>query len=167
VVERDGAAFRAGPLAWGPGGLPAGITLTALNLEQAGRLAQALRPLADALRADVDGQFAAIRAAHRQAHPFKFRLYDLAGFCRVLAGHPAAAPAAVAAAHGVLAALADQELVLAEDHSSPAYDGIGGLSIYLLSQEPGKAPSPYYTETTYAQETGWGEFLKAYYSTAL
>ena len=34
----------------------------------------------------------------------------------------------------------------------------------LMPPAPGKTVSPYYAETAYAQATGWGDFLRAYYT---
>lgn len=164
VVERYCASFRDQPLAWGKGGLPPGVTLTALNLAGIAPLAAAVRSFAVALRANIGDLSDTIWAAHRKAHPFKFQLYDLASFCGALAALPAASPAAVAAAQAVVAALADPALMLAQEHTAPVYDDVGGLTTYLLRPEPGKTLSPYYAETAYARDTGWGDFLAAYHA---
>ena len=64
------------------------------------------------------------------------------------------------------AALADPALVLAQEHTAAVYDDVGGLTTYLMPPSPGKSMSPYYAETAYAQATGWGDFLAAYYAAA-
>src|SRR6185312_13216521 len=108
-------------------GLPRGVTLTAIRPERAGQLMEVTQSLAGALRADLDSQLPAIWDAQRASHAFKFRLYDLASFCRALGAHSAATPVVREAAQQVLAALADPAFLLAEEHTSPAYDDVGGL----------------------------------------
>ncbi len=63
--------------------------------------------------------------------------------------------------------MSDPALVLAHDHTSPAYEGIGGLTTYLNPPTPGRELSPFYAETAYAHATNWGEFLSAYYAAAI
>ncbi|HWQ11224.1 MAG TPA: clostripain-related cysteine peptidase [Roseiflexaceae bacterium] len=167
IVARYCAAFRENEDLrpwWGKRGFPPGVTLSALSLDGAERLAAAGKSLADALRQDIAGQLAAIWAAHRQARAFKFRQFDLATFCSALAGHAQASPRTKEAANDVLAALNDPAVVLAREHTASAYDGTGGVSAYLIFPEPGVAPSPYYDETDFAVATGWGAFLKAYHA---
>jgi hypothetical protein len=164
VVERYYEYFRANPLPWGQDGLPAGVTLAAIQLDSIPKLAVAVQALAAALRDDIANLSDAIWAAHARAHKFKFQLYDLAGFCRALADTPGTTPAAVAAAQAVLDALASPDLVVARAHLGAAYDDTGGLTTYLLPPGAGKPLSPYYAETAYAQATGWGELLAAYHA---
>jgi hypothetical protein len=163
IVERYCAFFRASTLEWGQIGLPKGVTLAAVRPERAGQLAEAAQALGSALQSDLNGQLQAIWDAQRGAHAFKFRLYDLASFCRALGAHPAAAPATKAAADRVLAALADPSFLLAEEHTAADYDDVGGLTTYLMAPTPGKTSSPYYAETDYAQATGWRDFLAKYH----
>jgi hypothetical protein len=167
VVERYCAYFRANPLAWGQYGLPLGVTLAAVRPGRVAAVADAAQSLAAALQGDLEGQLQAVWNAHRQAHKFKFRLYDLASFCRALAAQPDAVPTSVGAAQAVVEALDDPASVLARDHTSSAYDGVGGLTTYLMPPTPGRFISPYYAETDYAQATGWGDFLVAYHAAAV
>jgi hypothetical protein len=167
IVERYCAAFRDNQELkqfWGKGGYPAGVTLSAVSLAAADRLATAGNALAAALQADLPGQLAAIWAAHRQAKAFKFRQFDLATFCAGLAGHAQTAPQTQDAANAVLAALNDPAFMVAREHTASAYDGTGGVSAYLMRPEPGVSLSPYYDETDFASKTGWGLFLKAYHA---
>jgi hypothetical protein len=164
VVERYCAYFHANPLPWGQDGLPAGVTLAAIQLDSISKLAGAVQALAAVLRDDMTSLSDAIWAAHARAHKFKFQQYDLAGFCHALANTPGATPAAAAAAQAVLDALAAPDLLLARAHLGAAYDGTGGLTTYLLPPGAGKPLSPYYAETAYAQATGWGELLAAYHA---
>lgn len=167
IVERYCAFFRAISLPWGKEGLPAGATLSAVSLGRIEGLAQAVAALAAALRANIDLQLAAVWAAHRASRAFQFRLHDIATFCRALAAQPSVAPAVAAAAQAALAAMGDPALVLAQGHTAPAYDGIGGLTTYLNPPTPGRELSPFYAETAYAKATGWGDFLSAYYAAAI
>jgi hypothetical protein len=162
AVERYCGFFRANPLPWGQGGLPAGVTLSAVRLDGIPRLARAAQALATTLRDRIASAGDAVWAAHAQAHKFKFQLYDLASFCRALAAQ-ADAPVA-AAARDVLAALDAPALLVARGQLGAAYDGTGGLTTYLLPPGTGKPISPYYAQTAYAQETKWGEFLAAYHA---
>lgn len=166
VVERYCAYFREHPLPWGQGGLPPGVTLTALDLAGAGRLVEAVRSLAHALVAHVGDLFPLIWGAHRQTYPFKFRMCDLGSFCAALASQPSAPPEVVAAAQAVSAILSDPALVVAQECTASVYDALGGVTTYLLGMEPNKPVSPYYAATDYAQATGWGDFLTAYNAAA-
>jgi hypothetical protein len=163
VVERYCGFFRANPLPWGQGGLPAGVTLSAIRLDGIPRLASAAQALATTLRDQIASASDAVWAAHGQAHKFKFQLYDLASFCRALAAQ-ADTPAVASAARDALAALEDAALLLARDQVGAAYDDTGGLTTYLLPPGAGRPLSPYYAQTAYAQETKWGEFLAAYHA---
>jgi hypothetical protein len=164
VVERYCAYFRANPLSWGQWGLPQGVTLSAVHLDKVADVADAARSLAAALQADISGQLEAIWGAHREAHAFKFRLYDLASFCLALAAQPEVSPASLEAAQAMLAALDDPSFLLARDHTSSAYDDVGGLTTYLMPPSPVRSLSPYYAETDYAHATGWSGFLATYHA---
>jgi len=143
---------------------PRGVTLAALRLPGIERVAAAAQTFASALQADMDREINAIWNAHRAAHPFQFRLYDLASFCQSFITQPTATSASIAAAQNVLTALVDPVFLLSAQHTSTDYDSTGGVSTYLMPPAPGKTISPYYTETAYAQATGWGNFLTAYYA---
>jgi len=167
VVERYCDFYRHSSVPWGRWGMPKGATLAALGLGRVVPLADAARSLASALNADMEGQVAAVWDAHRKAHAFKFRLYDLGSFCRTLAAHAGATSASVDGAHAVLAALEDPALMLARDHTSPFYDDVAGLTTYLMAPAHGRSISPHYAETEYAKDTGWGDFIAAYHAAAL
>lgn len=167
IVARYCAYYRAATtLPWGYR-FPHGATLAAVCPGRIEPLITAVKALAEALQDDFDSQLDSVWAAHRAAHKFKFRLYDLASFCQALANQPGAAPATVAAAQEVLSALADPAFLLAEEHTAPVYDGVGGLTTYLMDPRPGAELSPYYDETAYARVTGWGAFLKTYHAGAV
>ena len=167
IVERYCAAFRANTsLPWGQGAFPAGATLVAVEPTNMAALAEAVAALGDTLRAAIDNDLAAIWAAHQAEQAFKYQLYDLARFCRNLAAQPGLMPATTQAALRVVTMFADPTLVLAQEHTAPIYDGVGGLTAYLMRPNPGISLSPYYAETDFAQHTRWGEFLAAYHAAA-
>jgi hypothetical protein len=166
IVARYCAYYRsATSLPWGRN-FPHGATLAAVRPNQITPLVEAVKTLSEALRHDIDSQLAAVWAVHRAAHKFKFRLYDLASFCRALAAQPNAAPASVQVAQDVLNALANPMFLLAEEHTSSFYDDVGGLTTYLMEPGRGRVLSLYYDQTTYARIAGWGEFLRAYHAAA-
>jgi hypothetical protein len=167
IVERYCEFYRNSSVPWGKWGMPRGATLAAVALEKAQSLADATESLATALNADMEGQVAAVWDAHKRAHKFKFRLYDLGSFCRVLAEQASASTATVDAARAVLAALEDPAFTLARDHTSPFYDDVAGLTTYLMAPSFARSMSPHYAETAYAQHTGWGDFIAAYHAAAL
>jgi Clostripain family len=167
IVERYCTWFRESrdmQELWGKDGYPPGVTLSAISLVHAERLATASKSLAEALQADLPGQLNALWNAHRRAKAFKFRQYDLATFCRGLMEHAEAAQATKDAANAVLAALNDPALMLANSHTASAYAGTGGASVYLMFPEPGQTLSPYYAETNFAAETHWATFLTQYHA---
>ncbi|HEY6407103.1 MAG TPA: clostripain-related cysteine peptidase [Ktedonobacteraceae bacterium] len=162
VVERY-CAFYSAPSP-GSGQPQPGVTLTALQIAGVEPLATAVHAFADALQVNIAQQVNAIWAAHRAAHTFPFRLYDLADFCRAFVAQATAAPASTAAANNVLTALTDPAFLLASQYTSKNYDDTGGVTTYLIPPLPGKQPSPYYAETDYSQATDWGKFLIAYFA---
>ena len=164
IVRSYCGYFRDNPLDWGKRGLPRGVTLSAVSLPHAAQLSTATQALAAALRDSVGDQLKPVWAAHRAAHRFKFRLVDLASFCRGLLAQPELDSASSAAAQAVLDVFAGANLLLAREHTDPFYDDTGGLTTYLMPPMPGKRLSPYYAQTAYAGSTGWGEFLAAYHA---
>jgi hypothetical protein len=164
IVTSYCAHFRNNPLEWGKRGLPRGVTLAAVDLARAGSLTDVVGPLATVLRERVGEQIRPVWAAHRAAHRFKFRLFDLASFCRGLLAQPELDQPIAVAAQDVLDLIHGPELLLAREHTDPFYDNTGGLTTYLMPPTPGKRLSPYYEQTRYAAATGWGTFLAAYHA---
>ena len=167
IVERYCAFYRDNhSLPWGQNKFPAGVTLAAVCSANITQLTQAVSELATLLRETIDSDLDAIWAAHRAALAFKFRLYDLASFCRSLIAQPGISLATAEAAQRVLAVLADSSLVLANRQTAAKYTGVGGMTAYMMPPTPGKTLSAYYAETAFARDTGWGEFLAAYHNAA-
>ncbi len=143
---------------------PLTATLTALQLDGIERVATAVSAFASALQADIGGEIKEVWDAHRAAHPFLFRLYDLVNFCQELAAQSSAGPNSIAAAQAVLTALKDPAFLLSINYTAQTYKDTGGVSTYLMPPIPGKTLSPYYAQTAYAQATGWDKFLAAYHA---
>lgn len=170
LVERYCAFYRDPTLRlpWGQANFPPGVTLAALRPAGVLPLAQAVRQLSDALRAEVAQQLDAIWDAHRQAQAFSdFHLYDLASFCAPLATHPQANPTTRTAAQTVGMALADPGLLISRDYTAPVYRLLGELTTYLMQPTPGRRLSPHYAATDYDQATGWGALLVDYHTAAV
>lgn len=143
---------------------PVPATLTALQLASIEHVASAVHAFADALRANITVEIDAVWAAHQAAHMFRFRLCDLAGFCRALLAQTGVTPDTITAAQELLAALTDPAFLLSTSYTNRTYADTGGVSTYLMEPLPGKHISPYYAETAYAQATGWNDFLIAYHA---
>jgi hypothetical protein len=164
IVERYCTYYRNKALPWGRGGYPQGATLAAIRADRIAPLAAETRTLAAALMANIDEQIQMIWDAHRATHAFKFRLYDLASFCRALSAQSGIADAIAQAARNVLLAIEDPAFRLAYTYTAAAYATTSGLSTYLMLPDPGRRLSPYYYQTDYASATGWGAFLSAYHT---
>jgi hypothetical protein len=177
IVERYCALFEEpgikGSLPWGKPiprstiTFPQGATLAALDLSRVGHVAEAVQRLRAALLADLNGQYDALFEAADKAYPFgEFHLYDMASFCRPLAGHAAASADTRAAAQAVLDALADPRLTLARAYTAPVYADLAGLTTYVIKpdSEGRNKVSPFYAETAYARATEWDKLLSAWHT---
>ena len=65
------------------------------------------------------------------------------------------------AAEAVVEALVPDGYVLAEGHSGPQVEGVGGVTAYL--PPPTMEPSKFYGDLRFAKEHGWDEFIDAYH----
>jgi hypothetical protein len=75
-----------------------------------------------------------------------------------------ASPAVCSAAGDVVRALASGAgAVLAEGHVGDWFDGIGGLSVYLMPPG-GQRIATSYSQLAFARHTGWDEMLAAYHA---
>lgn len=151
------------------------VTKVALDLSQIDNLAAAVGVLAGALadrmeaaaeilwQAQLDAMRLETNRKARTPNKFDYHLWDIGSLASGLAGQ-ANAPAEVrAAAAGVSEALrVGAGPVLAEGHLGKWFDGIGGVSIYLMPSGRHKV-SPFYGQTDFAGETRWGEMLAAYH----
>ncbi|MFZ1475607.1 MAG: clostripain-related cysteine peptidase [Anaerolineae bacterium] len=152
------------------------VTKVALDLAGVDTLAVAVGRLAAALAADIAGQAPAVwqaqTAARRQEtreggrglSKFDYHLWDIGSVARRLAGSSSAPVAA--ASQAVLTALRPGgPAVLAEGHVGDWFDGIGGVSFYLMPPGGGNRLSPYYDQVAFAQPPlRWLDFLRAYHA---
>lgn len=160
----------------GPGG--GDVTKIALDLSHMSQMVDMVGRLAAVLNADMSNQGAALWTAQasswrqetengkRDPNKFRFHLWDLGSLAARLADNPNADVAA--AARAIAAALsAAGSAVVAEAHRGPWFDGIGGVSVYLMppggGQRVATRPSPEYGRLAFAQDSGWLEMLEAYY----
>lgn len=167
IVERYCSCFRDNPdlkQAWGKGGFPPGVTLSALQLIGAEQLRTAMHALAAALQTNTTAQLNAIWTAHRKARAFKFRQYDIASFCTGLVNQGQASQETKSAAQAVLNVLHDPGFMLACEYTASAYANTGGLSAYLMFPDASSSLAAAYDTTDFAIATGWGNFLKEYHA---
>ncbi|MCU0560655.1 MAG: clostripain-related cysteine peptidase [Desulfobacterales bacterium] len=151
------------------------VTQVALDLSRVEMLATAVDGLAGVLadrmeavaeilwQAQLDAMRLETNRKARTPNKFDYHLWDIGSLAFGLAGQ-ANAPAGVrAAAAGVSEALrVGAGPVLAEGHLGKWFDGIGGVSIYLMPSGRHNV-SPFYRQTEFAAETRWGEMLAAYH----
>ena len=152
------------------------VTKIALDLAGVDALAGAVSALAGELAAQMDTQADAVWTAQtdsyrqetrdnkRSPSKFGYRLWDIRSVARRLTS-ATAVPVALAA-NAVLAALAvGGPTVLAEGHVGDWFDGIGGVSIYMMPPGEGSQISQSYGDVALAQPPlRWLEFLQKYHA---
>ena len=154
---------------------PAGdVTKVALDLGQVSEIARAVDGLAGALTNEIDSQADLLwkaqldsyeqesRKKKREPNKFRFHLWDLGSLAARLAG-AGSSPAVREAAQALAATLKPGgPAVLAEDHLGDWFEGIGGVSIYLIPAKRQRV-SPYYANLALAKDTKWAAMLQAYH----
>ena len=152
------------------------VTKVAVDLTRLDALGTACNALATRLR-DEMSQHAEIiwrvqadvrkretRDEKRTMNKFQYHLWDLGAFASGLAAAPDASAAVRAAAVQVGRALASGAgAVLAEGHDGDWFDGIGGLSVYLMPPG-GQRIATSYSQLAFSKHTGWDEMLAAYHA---
>lgn len=151
------------------------VTKVALDLSRIEVLAAAVDGLSGALadrmqaaaeflwKAQLDAMQLETNRKARTPNKFDYHLWDVGSLASGLAGQENAPAEVMAAAAGVREALrAGAGPVLAEGHRGKWFDGIGGVSIYLLPSGRHKV-NPFYGRTQFATDTRWGEMLAAYH----
>jgi hypothetical protein len=181
AVERYGEYYAANPPANGD------VTKVAVDLGRIGETARAIDALAMALcrPAEAPGtsfgtpsgaladilwaaQYATrqreTRQGQRQPNKFDWHLWDIGSLVSELAAAAGASPALRQAATACRRALQPGAgAILAERHRGEWFDGLAGLSVYLIP--PGwQRVSPYYRELSFARDTHWSELLAAYHA---
>jgi hypothetical protein len=169
VVERYTHYYSANP----PGG--GDVTKVALDLGRIESPVQATDRLAVALRADMSKSGDALwqvqrstekretREGKRSLNKFMYHLWDVGSLATGLAQAEAVSEAVKQAAATTLRTLVPGVSgVLAEGHRGEWFDGIGGVSIYMMP--PGRQRiSPAYSKLAFAKDTQWDEMLIAYH----
>lgn len=151
------------------------VTKVALDLAQVDALAVAAGRLAQVLREEMSQQAEVLWSAQhealrqenrngkRTAHKFQFNLWDLGSLASRLAAHDQAAPTIKQAALAVTDALQPGGAIIAEGHYGAWFDGIGGVSVYLVPPSASRRISPSYQQLAFAQDTHWDAMLQAYF----
>lgn len=121
-----------------------------------------LGALASALQGALGGDtgLAGVLRAHKRSPRFTGELVDLSVFASTLAAS-GVSDEVTSAAEAVVQALVPGEYVLAEGHSGPEVEGVGGVTAYL--PPPTMEPSKFYRDLRFAKEHGWDEFIDAYH----
>ncbi|WP_295396823.1 clostripain-related cysteine peptidase [uncultured Thiodictyon sp.] len=170
VVDRYVRFYTANPPAGGD------VTKVALDLGRIDEVVAATDRLAAALCEDRakltialwEAQFAAqqreTKEGQREPSKFDYHLWDLRSVASSLAGAAAASdPVRQAAAKTAKVLAPDAGPVLAEGHRGDWFDGIGGLSVYLMPRDLQRI-SPSYKALAFAKDTRWDEMLESYHA---
>jgi hypothetical protein len=151
------------------------VTKVALDLGKVEALAAAADALAGALFDDIDGQADRLWKAQwacyqqesqkqkREPNKFRYHLWDLGSLAGRLAAASPTGPVAEAAQAIGATLEPGGPSVLAEGHRGDWFDGIGGVSIYLMPPKRVRV-SPYYGELAFAKATRWQQLLDAYHA---
>jgi hypothetical protein len=151
------------------------VTKVALDLGGIEELARETDRLADALRADMNKHGDALwrvqqgvrqretESGKRRPSKFDYHLWDIGSLAVGLAESEAISSSLQqAAARTAQAVLPGANGVLAEGHRGAWFDGISGVSTYLIP--PGQRRiSPSYATLAFAKDTQWDEMLTAYH----
>ena len=169
VVSKYTTYYTAHPPAAGD------VTKAALDLAQIRALAETVDLLAAALIADMElqadvlwkAQSAAFqretRKKARTPSKFEYHLWDIGSLAAALMAESTASAEVRNAAGQVVHALQPGTgAVLAEGHRGEWFDGIGGVTIYLMPSGEQQI-SPFYGATALAKDTRWADMLKAYH----
>lgn len=152
------------------------VTKVALDLSNIGKLAGPINDLAVALEKAMDTQadlFWKIqreseqketRDDKRKPNKFQFHLWDVGSVAARLEATSGNSKVRSASQRVVKALQPGGSAVLAEGHAGDWFDGIGGVSIYLMPPKKLPRMSPYYAELALSADTAWNGMLKAYHA---
>jgi hypothetical protein len=172
VVEKYVGFYKGNPP---PGG---DVTKVALDLNRITEVSSGLDKLAGALLSKIDSQALILwqaqdRARQHEEGPrkpahtttdkrttkFDFHLWDIGTLARELS--TAGGPGIKVTAQSLLDVLSPGAgAVLAEGHVGSWFDGIAGVTVYLV--RPPTGVSPYYAKLVFANDTRWGKLVSAY-----
>jgi hypothetical protein len=169
VVDRYMTYYKTNPPGAGD------VTKVALDLGQIGDLVRATDNLAGALRRNMGTQANALwnaqymaeqretRNGKRKPNKFNCHLWDIGSLAAELARSDAVAAEVQQAARDTLQTLTPSSgAVLAEGHGGDWFEGIGGISVYLMPPRQQRV-SPSYAKLAFAKDTQWDEMLMAYH----
>jgi hypothetical protein len=169
IVDRYVSFYTANPPARGD------VTKIALDLGRIEELVRATDRLADALREDMNKHGDLLwmvqqsardrerRVGKRKSSKFDYQLWDMGSLAAGLAKSEAVSVTVQrAAAHALQAVLSGKGAVLAEGHLGAWFDGIGGVTVYLMPPKQQRI-SPSYSRLAFAKDTQWDEMLSAYH----
>ena len=169
VVDRYVSFYTANPPSAGD------VTKVALDLGRIEDLARATDGLACALNSEMNKSADVIwevqrgtrqretDKGRRSPSKFDYYLWDIGSLATELTKRCASsAPIRKAASSIVQALTPGSASVLAEGHRGPWFDGIGGVSAYLMPPKQQRI-SPSYEKLAFAKDTHWAEMLRAYH----
>lgn len=169
VVDRYVSFYTVNPPAAGD------VTKVALDLSRIEDLARATDELARALDGDMDKAADVIWAVQRGTQQretnkgkrspskFDYYLWDVRSLAAGLVEcDTASASVKETAARTVEALAPGSASVLTEGHRGAWFDGIGGVSAYLIPPKRQRA-SASYAKLAFAKDTQWNEMLRAYH----
>lgn len=167
VVDKYMTHYEANPPGAGD------VTKAALDLKQIAELAHGLDALAAALLVNIDTQADALwqaqtkalqretRKGAREDNKFNYHLWDIGTVVRQLYAETEE-QSVKAAAKSLLDALAPgATALLAEGHVGAWFDGLAGVSVYIV--RPPTRISPEYAKLALTKDTRWGKLLSAYH----
>jgi Clostripain family len=151
------------------------VTMVALDLGRIETLARETGRLGDAIRQEMENLGAALwkvqqgarqqetQKGKRAPNKFDFHLWDIGSLAAGLAAYEGISVPVLQAARRVLQAISPGAgATLEEGHRGVWFDGIGGVSAYLMP--PKQHPiSPSYLKLAFAKDTQWAEMLRAYH----
>jgi hypothetical protein len=150
------------------------VTKVALDLSGVNQVAQAVDRLATLLEDDIDAQADLLwkaqwesflkesREQKRKSHKFRYHLWDVGSVSTRLAEISDSDSVKQAAATVAGTLEPGGPTVLVEDHYGEWFDGIAGVSIYMIPPKK-RTPSQYYADLALAKDTHWNEMLEAYH----
>jgi len=152
------------------------VTKVALDLSNIGKLVGSVNDLAAALEGAMDthadllwkvqreSEQKETRDDKRQPNKFQFHLWDIGSVATRLEA-TTDNPTVRSASQGVTQALKPGGLtVLAEGHDGNWFEGIGGVSIYMMPPKKLQRMSPYYGKLALSADTVWDDMLTTYHA---
>lgn len=170
IVQQYAGYYKAHPPASGD------VTKVALNLDAIGELSGSVDALAKVLLPEIDNLADLLGRVQRQVrqketfedsrkqNKFQYHLYDIGSVAKRL-GEVTKNQAVQATTATVLDALKPGgPTVLAEEHDGAWFEGIGGVSIYMMVPKTMARMSPAYAKLALSTDTAWYKLLCVYHA---